>query len=227
MAMSKLKIWLKSMVAIALIAVVLFLVPGRWDLPMVWAYLGIYAGFMLLSWLLIFRKDPDLLKERQQSGPGAKRWDRIWLNIYSVCLLAVFVVAGLDVGRFHWSDTVPFGLRIVGLLGFTVSVGFVGWAIRVNTFFSEVVRIQRDRGHRVITAGPYRCVRHPGYLGNLVAWPCTALAFGSWWAMLPAGVVVVLYVLRTALEDRTLQEELEGYREYTEKVRYRLVPGVW
>ena len=96
-----------------------------------------------------------------------------------------------------------------------------------NTFFSEVVRIQHDRGHRVVATGPYRYVRHPGYLGNIIAWPCTALAIGSWLALLPAAVVVVLYVIRTALEDRTLQAELAGYVEYAQQVRYRLVPGIW
>jgi protein-S-isoprenylcysteine O-methyltransferase Ste14 len=225
--MSKLKIWLKSIVALVLIVAVLFLVPGRWDLPMVWAYIAIYAGFMLLAWLFIFRKNPDLVKERQQSGPGAKRWDRIWLNVYSGFLLLLFVVAGLDVGRFHWSDSVPFWLQIAGLIGFAASLGFSGWALAVNTFFSETVRIQRDRGHHVITSGPYRFVRHPGYVGNIVAWFCTALVFDSWWALLPAAVIVALYVLRTALEDRTLQQELDGYAEYARQVRYRLLPGVW
>jgi protein-S-isoprenylcysteine O-methyltransferase Ste14 len=102
--------------------------------------------------------------------------------------------------------------------------GLVG---AVNTFFSEVVRIQHDRGHYVVTSGPYRWVRHPAYLANIVLWPCSALALGSWWAMVPAGVIVALYVLRTALEDRTLQKELPGYADYAKQVRYRLVPGAW
>jgi protein-S-isoprenylcysteine O-methyltransferase Ste14 len=194
---------------------------------MVWIFLGVYLGLLIVFWFAIFRKDPELLRERQQSGPGAKAWDRTWLRIYTVVLLATFVVALLDVGRFHWSDTVPLWLQIGGLLGAAAGMLFTGWALAENTFFSEVVRIQRDRGHQVVTTGPYRYVRHPGYLGNQVIWLCTPLALGSWLALLPGVVVVVLYVIRTALEDRTLQEELEGYTEYTQTVRYRLVPGVW
>jgi len=221
------KLILKGIVGAALLAVGPFLIAGRWDLPFVWAILVIYVGFLLLSWFLVFRKDPDLLRERQHSGPGAKQWDRTWLAVYSLILLGTLVLALLDVGRLHWSDTVPLWLQLTGLAGFTLALSFTGWAIGVNTFFSEVVRIQTDRGHHVITAGPYRFVRHPGYLGNLVAWPCMALATGSWWALLPAGVIVLLYILRTAMEDRTLREELSGYAEYAQRTRYRLIPGLW
>lgn len=225
--MSKAKTWLKGLIGGAILVLMPPLLAGHWDLPTVWALIGVYIGFLLVAWLTIFRKDPDLLRERQQSGPGAKRWDRIWLTIYSMFLLSTLVVAILDVGRFHWSDTVPIWLQVAGFVGFAASLIFAGWAMAENTFFSEVVRIQHDRGHRVVATGPYRCVRHPGYLGNIIAWPCTALAIGSWLALLPAAVVVVLYVIRTALEDRTLQAELAGYVEYAQQVRYRLVPGIW
>jgi len=219
--------WLKGLLSLILMVASIRLIAGRWDLPMVWIFLGVYLGFLIVSWFAIFRKDPELLKERQQSGPGAKAWDRIWLGIYTVVLLATFVVALLDVGRFHWSDAVPLWLQVGGLLGAAAGMLFTAWALAENTFFSEVVRIQRDRGHQVVTTGPYRYVRHPGYLGNQVIWLCTPLALGSWLALLPGVVVVVLYVVRTALEDRTLQDELEGYTEYARRVRYRLVPGVW
>jgi len=225
--MSKAKTWLKGLIGGAILVLMPPLLAGHWDLPTVWALIGVYVGFLLVAWLTIFRKDPDLLRERQQSGPGAKRWDRIWLTIYSMFLLSTLVVAILDVGRFHWSDTVPIWLQVAGFVGFAASLTFAGWAMAENTFFSEVVRIQQDRGHRVVATGPYRYVRHPGYLGNIIAWPCTALAIGSWLALLPAAVVVVLYVIRTALEDRTLQAELAGYVEYAQQVRYRLVPGIW
>lgn len=225
--MSKAKTWLKGLIGVALLVLVPPLLAGHWNLPTVWALIGIYAGFMLVAWFTIFRKDPDLLRERQQSGPDAKRWDRIWLSIYSLFLYGTLIVAILDVGRFHWSDTVPLWLQVAGFVGFAAALILVGWAMAENTFFSEVVRIQHDRGHRVVATGPYRYVRHPGYSGNLAIWPCAALAIGSWLALLPAAVVVVLYVIRTALEDRTLQEELDGYVEYTQQVRHRLVPGVW
>lgn len=225
--MSKRKALLKTAVTIVVIVAAVRLLAGRWDVPMVWVLLGIFLGALFLAWLFIFRKDPELLKERQESGPGAKRWDQIWLGIYTLALLVTLIAALLDVGRFHWSDTVPFWLRAVGLFGLLAALGFTGWAMAENTFFSEVVRIQEDRGHYVVTTGPYQYVRHPGYAGNVVAWICIALALGSWLATLLSGVIAVLFVVRAAREDRTLQEELAGYAEYARRVRYRLVPGVW
>lgn len=225
--MSRSKALLQTAVSIVLIVAAVRLLAGRWDLPMVWAILGIFLGAMIIAWLVIFRKDPELLKERRESGPGAERWDRIWLRVYTIFLLATLIVALLDVGRFHWSDTMPLGLQIAGLLASTASLALSGWAMAENTFFSEVVRIQEDRGHRVVTSGPYRVVRHPSYAGNIVAWPCIALALGSWFAVLLSAVIVVLFIVRTAWEDRALQTGLEGYTEYAERVRYRLVPGLW
>jgi protein-S-isoprenylcysteine O-methyltransferase Ste14 len=218
--MSARKIALQTLIALAVSVTVPFLIAGRWDLPMVW-------GFLLLTWLVVFRRDPALLKERRESGPGAEQWDRIWLRIYSLFLFGTLIVALLDVGRLHWSDSVPLWLQIVGLVGFVAALAFAGWAVATNTFFSEVVRIQRDRGHYVVQDGPYRFVRHPGYLGNILAWPCAAVTLGSWAALLLAGVVVGLYIWRTAREDRTLRAGLEGYGDYARKVRYRLLPGVW
>ena len=196
-------------------------------MPMVWAYLGAYSGLLLAFALITSKRDPGLLEERRRAGPGVKKWDRLLLTIYGILFFATLIVASVDVGRFHWSDTVPLGLQIVGLAICAVSFGIVWWATWVNTYFSRVVRIQQDRGQRVVTAGPYQYVRHPGYAANIFIWPGTALALGSWWAMLPAVGIIVVYILRTVLEDRTLHEELEGYAEYAEQVRYRLLPGVW
>ena len=225
--MSVLKIVLKWGITVALFAGVLFGSAGRLDLPMVWAYLGAYSGLLLAFALIMSKRDPGLLEERRRAGPGVKKWDRLLLTIYGILFFATLIVASVDVGRFHWSDTVPLGLQIVGLAICAVSFGIVWWATWVNTYFSRMVRIQRDRGQRVVTTGPYQYVRHPGYAANIVIWPGTALALGSWWAMLPAVGIIVVYILRTVLEDRTLHEELEGYAEYAEQVRYRLLPGVW
>ncbi len=138
----------------------------------------------------------------------------------------MLIVAGLDI-RFGWSGDVPLWVQIAGLVGFAVLFGFSVWAISANTFFSRVVRIQRNRGHHVITAGPYQYVRHPSYVASILSWFCTALALGSWWAMLPATLVALQFILHTALEDKTLQEELDDYKEYAAQVRYRLLPGIW
>ena len=112
---------------------------------------------------------------------------------------------------------------VISLLGFGVFL----WAMAANAFFAEGVRIQEERGHTVATGGPYRLVRHPGYVGAILSMGATPFLLGSWWALVPAGLGVGGYLLRTALEDRTLQEELPGYREYTHQTRYRLLPGIW
>lgn len=151
--MSTLKIILKWGITVAVFASVLFGSAGRLDLPMVWAYLCIFAGLLLAFAIITSRKDPDLLQERRRAGEGAKTWDRVLLAIYGVLFFATWIVAGVDVGRFHWSDTVPLRLQIAGLAACTVAFGLVWWATWVNTFFSRVVRIQEDRGHRVVTAG--------------------------------------------------------------------------
>lgn len=210
-----------------LVSTVLFVTAGRWDLPMFWAFVVAHSGSHLALMLIVFRNNLDLLRERQQPGEGAKAWDRVLLSIYLWIAMAIFVVAGLDVGRYHWSDSVPPWLQVAGVAAFVASFGLNTWAMAVNNFYSRVVRIQKDRGQVVVTDGPYRFVRHPSYAGGIVSWVCAALALGSWWALLPAALVGLVFVVRTALEDRTLQEELPGYTEYAECVRYRLLPGVW
>ena len=142
-------------------------------------------------------------------------------------LVGHWVVAGLDVGRYHWSDTVPLGVQLLGLIGFAAAFALIRWAQHVNRFFSSAMRIQRDRGQHVITAGPYHYVRHPGYAAFILVALCSGLALGSWWSTVPPLLFTVLFIRRTAVEDRLLQEELEGYSAYAEKVRYRLVPGLW
>ena len=211
----------------AMLGTVLFASAGRLDLPMFWAYLAVHSGAQLAMALAVFRRDRDLLDERQKPGEGAKAWDRVVLRVYLLFTLALFVVAGLDVGQFHWSDTVPFWARLMALPGFALSFAFSIWAMVVNSFYSRLVRIQRDRGQFVVTDGPYRFVRHPSYVGSMVSWLCAALALGSWLALVPVALIAATIAVRTALEDRTLQEELPGYREYARRVRYRLLPGVW
>jgi protein-S-isoprenylcysteine O-methyltransferase Ste14 len=132
----------------------------------------------------------------------------------------------LDAGRLGWS-TMPIAVQIVGYIAFVLSMAVTFWAMATNPFLSTIVRIQDDRGQYVVTTGPYRYVRHPMYAMMFLMWPGTALLLGSWWALLPAVVIVIIFVIRTALEDRTLQAELPGYVDYTQHTRYRLVPGVW
>ena len=227
MRTSIVRVYGQWIVVTAMLATMLFASAGRVDVPMFWAYLVVHSGAQLAMALLVFRRNRDLLEERQRPGQGAKAWDQVILRVYFLLTLALFVVAGLDVGRFHWSDTVPLWGQVAALLGFALSFAFNIWAMVVNDFYSRVVRIQRDRGQYVVTGGPYRYVRHPSYIGSILSWVCAALTLGSWLALAPTLLIAATFTVRTALEDRTLQEELAGYKEYAQRVRYRLLPGIW
>jgi protein-S-isoprenylcysteine O-methyltransferase Ste14 len=214
--------WLKILFAFGVMVVAIFVAAGRWDLPFVWACLGIYAAFVVL---LMVKMDPDLRRERMNPGPGGK--DRKLRSLLLPIILGQWVLAGLDVGRFHWSDTVPAWLRMTALVLFAAALGLTSWTMNTNRFFSPVIRIQRERGHHLITTGPYRYIRHPGYLAAVISWVFGSFALGSWWAMVPAGVCILILLRRTIIEDRFLHAELAGYAEYARTVRYRWVPGVW
>ena len=138
----------------------------------------------------------------------------------------LFIIAGLD-HRCRWSAVFPTWLNILGLVMVSFGYGFAVWALIENPYFSSTVRIQRDRGHVVCDTGPYRIVRHPGYAGNILPLAGIVLALGSVWTLIPALVAFIIVAIRTALEDRTLQEELPGYRDYARRVRYRLIPGIY
>jgi len=217
-----LAILLAPILFLTLNALVLFGAAGRWDLPFFWACIGVYAGFMIAAFLTI---DPDLRKERIRPGPGGK--DRLTRWFLLPFILFHWIVAGLDVGRYHWSDIVPSGVQIASIVGFAMGLGLTLWAMAVNRFFSPVVRIQSERGHHLITAGPYRYVRHPGYVGAFLACLCGGLTLGSCLAMAPLAAFAVALVRRTLVEDRYLIGNLDGYKEYAERVRYRIIPGIW
>jgi protein-S-isoprenylcysteine O-methyltransferase Ste14 len=210
-----------SLVAPAFVGGIVFLAAGRVDLPMVWGVLGTVA---LFAALMLARMDPGLLRERLRPGPGNR--DRLTRPLGTVLILAHWILTGLDIGRFHWSN-IPWELQVVGLIGYAVAMAWVLWAVRVNPFYSSVVRVQGDRGQRPITSGPYRFVRHPGYTGTLLAMVCGGLALGSWVGMLPIVGGVALFIRRTLVEDRMLRRELAGYADYAQRVRYRLVAGVF
>ncbi|MBM3141905.1 MAG: isoprenylcysteine carboxylmethyltransferase family protein [Chloroflexi bacterium] len=203
---------------------VLFVTAG--SLKWFWAWmlaLVMLAGTTLGVVLL----DPGLIEERTGVKKGYERKDLPLAFIMGrLGPLAVIIVAGLDF-RFGWSGSLPNICAVLGLV--LLIVGYVPtlWAMRENRFFSGVVRIQKERGHHVVTTGPYRFVRHPGYLGSIIY--MIALPFGltSYWALIPTVATIIIAILRTALEDDTLKRELEGYTKYAQRVRYRLLPGVW
>jgi protein-S-isoprenylcysteine O-methyltransferase Ste14 len=216
---------LQVLFSIVIIGVVLFLTAGRIDWPAAWIFLITYAVTVLTVGVVVARKHPDVINERGKIARGAKSWDKVLMTIYTVMLFVLFGVAGLDAGR-HGS-TMPLALSVLGYIGFLLATAVTYWAMAVNPFLATIVRIQDDRGHYVVTTGPYRYVRHPMYAMMFFMWPGIALELGSWWALLPALVIIVVFVIRTALEDKTLQAELPGYVDYTQHTRYRLVPGVW
>ena len=191
---------------------------GRWDVPWMWATVAVALLVALPVNLAI---DPDLARERRRPGPGG--FDRITVLAVATCTAAESFLAILDVGRFHWSDHVPASVHILALGLFALGFGVVAWAVSVNRFFSSVVRIQTDRGHQLVTAGPYRYVRHPGYLGMLLAYPVIGVAIGSWYALIPGIVALALVLRRMLVEDRYLKDHLPGYKEYATKVP-RLIP---
>jgi protein-S-isoprenylcysteine O-methyltransferase Ste14 len=207
---------------LALIGALLFGCAGRWDLPMFWAYLGVWMVQFLIGLLVA---DPTLAKERLRPGPGGK--DYLTLFVVTPLWLGQHAVAGLDVGRFHWSDRIPLAVQVMGLAAMAAALAVTLWAVAVNRFFSSVIRIQTDRGHHLVTGGPYRYVRHPAYACSPFLMIGGGLALGSWLAALIGLLLVIPILLRAAQEDRFLRDQLEGYAAYAQKVRYRIFPGVW
>lgn len=182
------------------------------------------GGHILAEW-----RHPGTMAERQNydKAPGVKPWDKVLSPLMAVSIsFPLFIVAGLD-HRLGWSSEFPLWLNFLGLILVATGYAFAGWAFAENRFFSGLVRIQKERGHVVCDSGPYRIVRHPGYAGNMLPLPGIVLALSSVWTLIPAAAALIIAVVRTALEDRTLQEELPGYREYARRVHYRLIPGIY
>ena len=207
----------------------LFFSAGRLDWAWGWALLIVLAAFLAAHPLILIPINPALLVERERGlrDPRVKSWDR-WITALGagVFPLASWIVAGLDV-RFGWAGALPLAAHIGGLLVTVLGYALFLWAMASNAFFAEGVRIQSERGHTVITGGPYSCVRHPGYAGAILSMLATPFLLGSLWAILPSLVAALLYITRTWLEDKTLMEELPGYQAYAERTRSRLLPGIW
>jgi len=216
-------------VVTALPALILFLAAGRVDWWEAWAMIGVLAVTTVASRVIMFRTHPELALERARwmEDRNTKEWDKRLMPmvaLYGPALM--WLVAGLD-KRWNASPPLAIELEIAAFAGVILGYAFSTWAFLANKFFSAVVRIQTERGHTVVSTGPYRWVRHPGYAGGLIGYWLTPLALGALWTFLPAVLTGLAVIARTALEDRTLQNELTGYREYAAQVRYRLLPGVW
>jgi len=194
-----------------------------------WFYSALIVVAGIGSRLWAEKRHPGLLAERVKLGKAkdVKSWDKVLSPLMAVSMIfPLIIVAGLD-HHFGWSPVFPTWLNILGFILAVLGYTFVGWALVENRFFSSVVRIQTDRGHMVCDSGPYQIVRHPGYAGGIPPLLGIVLALGSVWTIIPAIVALIITVIRTSLEDKTLQEELPGYRDYARRVRYRLIPGVF
>ena len=208
--------------------VIFFVSAGRLDLYQPWFYFGIIFVYSILNLAALAEFSPELLKQRLlRKREGSKLWDEVLMRACNIMLMFVLpFIAGLDVGRFHWSSLsiyyVPLGFMLFIVGGFLTTRAMIE-----NPHFETTVRIQEERSHRVITTGPYQVVRHPGYLGGILLGISIPFMIGSVFAFIPSGVYILLMIIRTWLEDRTLQKELNGYFEYSKRTRHRLFPGIW
>ncbi|OGO15162.1 MAG: hypothetical protein A2Z14_18250 [Chloroflexi bacterium RBG_16_48_8] len=194
---------------------------------MAWIFLiGFIAGLFVTSRAVAPNRE-ELIQERHPVPEDAKSWDKVLSNLFSYLTLFITLpIAGFD-KRFGWSPEINLLLQLISLVICLGGYSLIIWAMASNRFFSRIVRIQKDRGHSVISNGPYRFVRHPGYVGMFLFAMTTPLTLGSLWALIPGGLAAGVILLRTALEDKTLLAELEGYQEYAQQIRSRLIPGVW
>ena len=213
-------------IGLLLIGVIIFVPAGSFE----WIQGWIYFALMVSSWgvatVLMIRKNPGLLKRRMSIGEGTKSWDKVFLALFRLLSLAIFVIAGMDAVRYGWSSmsSAFWGL---GLILHILGWGIATWSMLENPHFEGTVRIQLDQNHRVVDQGPYAMVRHPGYVGFALIFGAVPFLLGSWWAFAPTGLIIITMLVRTLLEDRTLRAELEGYEDYSTRVKYRLLPGIW
>ena len=221
--------WIRLVVFYLLIPVILLICGGDLGWWQAWLYSLLIVATGIGGRMWAEQRHPGLMAERQniENIRNAKAWDKVLAPLMAVSVgFPMVIVAGLD-HRYNWSPEFPLWLIIIGFILISLGYAFAAWALAENRFFSSVVRIQMDRGHVVCDSGPYRFVRHPGYAGNIPPLFGIALALGSVWTLIPAAVASIITVIRTVLEDQTLQEELPGYRDYARRVRFRLIPGMY
>ncbi len=219
--------WLiREITGVILLAVILFISAGTLSWWNGWVLVGITFVWVVSNSVILIPSNPELLKERLGPRKGTKKWDIIILSCIGIITMIRCIIAGLDY-RYGWTGNVPLSLEIIMVIIVMMGYALVVWATSSNAFFANTVRIQKERKHSVVMDGPYRFVRHPGYLGAVLYELSIPVMLGSSFSLLAGLILVILVILRTAMEDHTLQNELEGYKEYTSLVRYRLLPLVW
>jgi protein-S-isoprenylcysteine O-methyltransferase Ste14 len=224
--MKTIKFIIANFIGTVIAFLLIFISAGRIDYWQGWTYISICLLTTMTS-LLFMRIDKDLINERSKPGEGVKKWDKPILAVTFLAFIFMSMIAGLDSGRFHWSPVFHSYFYIIGIVLTILGQILFFVAQKQNRFFSSMVRIQTDRGHAVCDTGLYSLVRHPAYLSQVISNIGFPLLFGSLWSIIPSLIAVALLTLRTYLEDNTLKNELEGYIDYANKVRFRFIPGIW
>jgi len=224
--MKRIRYFFKSFLGVFFFIIILFVCAGRINYYQGWIFAAISFLGLLIDYLLI-SNDDELLEERTKPPKDAKEWDKRILKFSALTTIIVYIVAGLDSGRFHWSPHFQWEVTLLGIILIISGQLIFLAAKKTNKFFSSVVRIQNDRGHTVCQVGLYKYIRHPGYLGMIISWIGLPLLLGSNWSIIPVIFAIILLLLRTYLEDGTLIMELSGYSQYVQKTRYKLIPGIW
>lgn len=217
---------LLCVLGLGFLVALVFLPAGRIDWFEGWIYVALLFAGWAVSITTISLKNPELLARRMKVGKGTKGWDRLILVLLRLTSFAIFILAGIDSGRFGWSE-VPWWSFGLGVFLHVLGYAIVTWAMISNTHFEGTVRIQEDRDHSVVDQGPYRLIRHPGYTGFSFLMLAVPFLLRSWWALIPALATIVVIFVRTVLEDKTLKRELDGYADYANRVKFRLIPGLW
>jgi len=217
---------IREVMGLAVLGLALFWPAGRIDWWPAWTVLGIMTVWVIATVIIILRVHPALFAERLGPRKGAKTWDTILMSLLALMQLTRSILAGLD-QRYGWTGGFPFFVQMAAFVICVMGYALFIWATASNAFFSQIVRIQSERGHTVATQGPYHYLRHPAYFGATLYELAVSILLASWWAFLASGICIALLVLRTALEDHTLRAELPGYADYARQVRYRLLPGIW
>jgi len=223
---SGIRIVIEYIIAVPFMALVFFLALGHTNLMSAWVFFCVAFIGSLSSILVLANKHPEVLNHRGERKKGTKIWDKFFPAFLIFGYYAQIIVAGLDLGRYHWSF-LNLGYIALGIVLYMIGAYVLHLAMAENTHFEKTVRIQEDRNHHVISTGPYRYIRHPGYFGAILWSIGIPLALGSIYSLLLGVFVIIMIIIRTALEDATLKRELAGYLEYTQKIRYRLFPGIW
>lgn len=224
--METIKPLIKGLITGMIFTAILFICAGRMDYYQGWIFLSVN---ILTTFMNVFsiRQNSDLVNERSKLGEGVKSWDKLLLGLSAIIYLLMIVIAGLDSGRFLWTSRFNWIISLSGVVMILIGQIIFLTARNQNNFFSSVVRIQKERGHIVCDKGLYKIIRHPGYLGMILSLLSIPLITTSFWSIIPTLIAIILLVIRTSLEDKTLRNELEGYVEYSTKTQYKLIPLIW